>query len=337
MKNLSHNLFYFPTTAVIVDDDISFASTLRVGLDKNIPVKLFKNPMQVPELLHHTPSIINKIHSLVNSWNEFDNDKDFYLPQYLNKLHQEIYASKRFENISVLIIDYSMPEIKGDRLCELLQNYPAKKIMLTGEADHVIAVNLFNSGLIDKFILKNSSNMLYELNSAIKDAQDSYFREPSKLLASNKLLDNAAFLTDSFFWQLFDELKIQHKLSEYYLLDESGSFLTLDFSGNPMGLFVKSGLEIDTYLNIAVHNDAPEDIIKMLRSKKYIPFFLTENDLKTPTFEWHKYLYKSTKLTGTIDYYYSIDNKCDKVFIDKKKIISHNYYLNNTAYELAVI
>lgn len=46
--------------------------------------------------------------------------------------------------------------------------------MLTATADHHAAVQLFNEGLIDYFILKDSLDMHVELNNAIQNAQFNY-------------------------------------------------------------------------------------------------------------------------------------------------------------------
>ena len=83
-------------------------------------------------------------------------------------LHEEIYNKDRFNDVSVIIVDYYMDEMNGIEVCETLSKHPAKKILLTGGADKEnIAIDAFNKGIIHRFINKTDPDFPSQIRQAI--------------------------------------------------------------------------------------------------------------------------------------------------------------------------
>ena len=59
------------------------------------------------------------------------------------------------QDISVLFIDYHMPEITGIDFLREIRHLPIKKALITGEQDYKVAIDAFNSGLVDAYVRKD--------------------------------------------------------------------------------------------------------------------------------------------------------------------------------------
>lgn len=288
-------LMNFPTTTLLVDDNSIFLSSLSLTMANHIPLKLFDNPRKALDLLQKIPTISdyykNKLAQLYSSEPE---------APILLKLYEESYNLERFSYISTLIVDYSMPNLNGCELCQAIKHIPINKIMLTAEADHHKAVELFNNGLIDYFIIKNSPSMKDELKQAIKKSQDDYFKQAATPLFNYLCQSSISFIPDeieSIHRKFLSNFPSNH-FAEYYLLDTSGSMLFIDFYGNSKWLILKTNKEIESYYDIALNHDAPDRIIRSLEEKTATPFFLTDNDHQISAQDWTLY-----QLDGVSDQY----------------------------------
>lgn len=320
-------LLYFPTTVLFVDDDPMFLSNIGFKIDKRIPIELCNKPQKSLELLRSTSLVDDVIQKLfTNLDDDGDINMDLLFKNTIKKIHTEIYNEDRFTYISAVVIDYSMPNINGVELCKRIADIPTKKIMLTGEADHVTAVQLFNDGLIDSFIVKDSSKMAEELGAAIEKAQLAYFERVSAGLLDSLLGISPIFANDKFS-QHFQQVFRRSESLEYYILDVSGSFLFVDDAGKSTWMIVKSDEEIESYYDIAVDQDAPQDIIRSLKERSMIPFFFTESDQKLPASKWLSYLHQAKKINGLEGHYYTVIKDNPIYRLEAENIFSHRDYL----------
>src|ERR1700738_518164 len=162
-------LFYWPTPILLVDDNPSFLENFSSALDENFSFILFDNPHQALKILTEKNSIFNEISSLatfVNS-NEYDDENPLKKIDY-SKLSDLIYHKKRYNEISVAIVDYTMPKMNGVEFCKKISNSRLKKIMLTGDAGYEVGIKSFNHDLIDAFVPKDTVNVFNEVNQYIK-------------------------------------------------------------------------------------------------------------------------------------------------------------------------
>ncbi len=125
MKLLRLPLIYFPTTTLIIDDDKACLTNLRFSIDKTLS---FKTCCSV---LNFTSLINNCYQTLPLSLQIYSGNEDIDIYPANNKClnnfdlasyYWEIFDNRRFNKISVVIVDYEMATMNGFDLFKNLQN-----------------------------------------------------------------------------------------------------------------------------------------------------------------------------------------------------------------------
>lgn len=238
---------YHPTTCVLVDDDKFFLNSIILKLNPHIPYKTYLDPKEALSALKNLKTQNKLLSEIVtaNPDSEEYAENQYQVNLKFSNIYQQAYNRKLFSEISVIVVDYAMPQMNGAELLKNLSDVPIKKIMLTGQADESFAVQLFNEGIIHKFLLKKDTQTLAEMiNQAICELQDNYFHDLSEFILQNLPPHLSICLNDPVFIDLFNQVKQDVAASSYYLLDASGSFLLFDDSGTPTWLLVKTEDEI---------------------------------------------------------------------------------------------
>lgn len=319
------NYFSHPTTVMLIDDNPSFLDNLSLNLDDKFPIAPFSNPEQALVTLNHNQARIKENKQFMYIINNDDDDsceinKKFNIN--ISSFSQKVFDPNRFAEFSIILVDYCMPQMTGIEFCRQLQDVPIKKIMVTGEADHRLAVNAFNEGVIDKFIVKDPSTICDEVNKAINEAQHEYFHPAQHNLfyPLNNLLTNKKFTT------AFYNLIKTHNISEYYLLDRSGSFLLLDYDGNPFWLATLTDDDLDKFYAIARDNKASLALLDALQHRNKIPFFSCQADHNLPLSRWQEILYPRTDFCDLPSHHFALISTND-FFLKRNKPTSHREYL----------
>ena len=162
---------YYPTTVVMLDDNMSFLENIRMTINDYENISLFDSPSAAIDFVtssNSMPACLDVLESIDQDEIDFDNVLSVDYAKLASFSNHE-------DQVSVLVVDYSMPEINGVEFFEKIKSYKSKKIMLTGEADTAIALDAFNNGLIDKFLTKDVSNINVVLNNCIGDFKKEYF------------------------------------------------------------------------------------------------------------------------------------------------------------------
>lgn len=330
---MQHKLscYYYPTTVMLVDDDQPFLTNIRLGLDERLCYQVYADPYAALDFIESQTHINASLQSCMTGLDPVELDSQCHNHQSVNidvnLIHHTIYDRHRFDELTVILVDYAMPCMTGIEFCERLKNHPVKKVMVTGQADASIAIEAFNNGIIDKFIMKNSDNFFDQINEAITSLQHEYFAEASQVTLSNIKTDPNCALAYPAFVSFFEAFFQQHHYAEYYLVDTSGSFLFVDFSGRPCWLIVKSRAEIARYLSIAEDNQAPDNIIEDLRSYRKIPFFFSHEDIQVSVDEWGRYLHPASPIPGCPEHYYAINQLPGIYSIYPEEILSQKEHL----------
>ena len=126
--------------------------------------------------------------------------QDEYIQHHLQNVKKRIFMPNKESEISVLVIDYDMPQIDGISFCKNLNkvNSNIYKILLTGaDKDDVISEAL-ESGCIDFFLPKSNTNTLNKLKETIKNGKEKYFNNVCKefrtvLLEKRSSKENISF------------------------------------------------------------------------------------------------------------------------------------------------
>ncbi len=333
MENTQKLACYFPTTVLFVDDKKNYLENLGLKLDysKFVP-EFFYDPNKALNFLKGYAPVLFNQRCLYRNDSQLDHRN---IEVKLPLIRQEIYNAERFSQISVIVVDYAMPNINGLELCQQLKDKPFKKIMLTGEADEAIAIQAFNEKLIDKFIQKDAPDFYQLLNRSVNELQWQYFADLSHIIIDSITADlnfpHISWLNDPDFYRLFQQVCLENQVVEYYLTDVYGSFLMLNAQANPVWLAVKDEDAMNGAYMIAdgALEAFPKKILKEMRDKEKMLYLYEEGGLSEDPIKVEKSLHEAKKLKGNALYYYALIKDANAYDIQANKIVSYNAYFKN--------
>lgn len=296
-------LFKFPTRTVLIDDSEEYIEGIK-------PL-FYKEGM---DFIHFTSSIEALDYLRKQTYCQFVKERlgleegDGIFTKMVNvrlrSLYQEIYNPNRFSEISVLVIDYAMPNMTGESFCQEVASFPVQKLLLTGEASYQKAIDMFNTGNISKYIRKDDES-LDTLIGAIQFLQDKYFQDITQdLLFALRHHTGSCVFSDRKFIDFFRSLCEKYKFIEYYVADENGSYLLADDSGSLKLLIVSQEEDINFLYDFALDSNAPKDMLNALKEKRKIVFLQSEDDLRSVN-DWE--LHDAQQIEGDdATYYYAL-------------------------------
>lgn len=322
--------YYHPSTAVFVDDQKEFLNALKYVMPSNLSALYFTNPLQAIEQIKQSFTInYNNFFKLNLLEDQLDIKEqgisDVIISIQWDELTKVVSNIKRFSIPSVVIVDYMMPEMDGISFCRQLKELPIKKIILTANADHLMAIQAFNEGIIDGFLLKDSPNLINQLNKKIKEMQYAYFYSQAKNNFGGLLNTLAPLFNNEALKTLHEQLIQEFQAVEFYLLDRWGSMLFITYEGKAITLIISSVNCMDTYSSIAADHEEFE-IAEILLSRKKILFFPRKVDTMRPVSDWDKFLFKAFPLKDNTEYYYTVISDEDLHPICSNKIQSQETY-----------
>lgn len=313
-KNIA--CYQHPSTVWFVDDNNRFLNNIILQLDENSLYEFYDKPVKALKQLKSRASdpAINTISEYI-SGAEVDITSDQPASQYaldinLYKIHQRIYNNNRFQEPSVIVTDYAMPSMNGLDLCRKIKDLPAKKLMITGEADYSLAVEAFNEGIIDQFILKEQHNFYDELKKAISDMQKKYFIDMSQSILETLAKTSYYCLGNKNVQQLLKEYL--NDKCEFYLMDCAGSYLAIDYHGNVSCFLISSKNNLDDYHRIALDNEAPPEITDSLGEGTKLLHLWHQADYERLPQNWQLLMHPAQPIADT-EYYYHISMDKDKL------------------------
>lgn len=303
-------LFYYPTTWIYIDDDKNLLKSMSYVLDEYNFFKLFNSPTTCLEYLsNYTPPSANfsflesAIHDeLYGILHHTPIDFD------VTTLASLVEKKNRHDEITAMIIDYSMPEMDGLSFAKKSCHFPAKKILLTGKNRESQAIEGFNGSLIQRFVQKFEIGMEENLIAYLKELTLQYFQNLSSPLLSHLQTENQLPLSDTIFIDFFNNLCTNNNINEYYLIDKHGSFLLIDKSGKKSCLIVQSDKGIDAWLSIySIDNEIPKNDINDIKQRIKIPFFgIGIEPWQVDINSWSKHFYNANHLDGNEKYFWAL-------------------------------
>jgi CheY-like chemotaxis protein len=157
----------------------------------------------------------------------------------LERIYRICEQPQRFATPSVVVVDYSMPQMNGLEFCAAIAHLPCKKILFTGAADEKIAVNAFNRGLIDRYIQKSPTGA-GQLEQQIRTLQNAYFDDREETLRDLVLLHDYHFLADPVLARLIDTLRVRLGIVEHYVFPNPSGILLIDQNGKTRLLMIET-------------------------------------------------------------------------------------------------
>ena len=302
---------FHPTTTILIDDNKTFLKTLSLKLDDDAIYHTFSDPKEALAYCTENAKITPIDDSYLMADTESPDPSEQNITLRTREIKTALLKSERFDVISVIVVDFSMPTMTGvqfiDKLREQVKNKFAKIIMVTGEADHGLAVELFNEKKIDKFFLKNEDNLEQKVNSAIHEMQKAYFLDLCTTLFSSIVEKTTPILSDVTFANLFAKIKADLNIIEHYLCENTGSFILVDKNGVLTVLVVRTQGDLAMYADLAEDQRVPAELVKRILNGSLLPFFGTfENFIASKRDDWVVNTHLGKKVPGREGYYYSV-------------------------------
>jgi CheY-like chemotaxis protein len=302
--------YYHPSTVVFIDDNERFMEGFTLLLDEDLAFRCFSSAKLALEFINrpsNNPPLDQRCFSFLGQQHRPGGE----IRLDLALIEQEISNLDRFADISVIIVDYDMPEMNGLEFCKSIRNRRIKKILLTGIGDEKIAISAFNDGLIDRFLTKNDPNIADKINQIIFSLQRRYFEDISSLIQSTLAMKSPEFIYDDAFKPVFDDLIKEYSIAEYYYVEDPYGFLMVACDGTLYRLIVCSEDQANEQIFSLKKFSPPSWVMSNLKKQKHLAWLWTSPDDvdEEDAFGWEDYLHPAQKIRGQKTWLYSmVDN-----------------------------
>lgn len=310
-----------PLAEAYLDDDESFLNTLKFEF-RHQKTSTFTSAALLKETLANQIEPIEQVLHF-SSMEAADSITEYQIRFNIFDLHKLIYDKNRFAFIAVVVVDYNMPEMTGIEFCKQIKKNNVYKILLTANEDKSIAIDAFNAGIIDKFIMKQVKQLFQRLEVALQQLKSRYFLDLTKTLLPNLGDEIRALANNNEFLTLFAETYKKVNAIEYYLLDKSGSYLLLDREANPTWFIIRHEKDFHTQIKMLEGFDNTQTLVNVLQQREKLLFLLSENEYKKPVTKWSEHLFECKPLPNGNCYYAIVNGKISNA-IDWNKVIAYN-------------
>lgn len=229
---------YHPTRVLAVDDSENFLRSLDLQLRDNIVFSYTTSALEavskITEDGERATMDMRCISFVAQAGHGSMLKLDFDL------IESQLREFSRFKEISVVVVDYDMPEMNGLDLCRKIGKSRALKILLTGVASEKVAIAAFNDGIIDAYLQKSSPTVMEDLEAAIDQLQQRYFRTISAVVRRTLDMRAPDFFHDERFLEKFRQICEAQKTVEYYFVDGPLGFLLVNEEGCFQRLIIQS-------------------------------------------------------------------------------------------------
>ncbi|WP_432380210.1 response regulator [Duganella sp. P38] len=302
-------VYAHPTLTVLVDDSDSFLRSLSFQLDPMLANKTFHDTTEALRwLCSSAPDSALPLHVNFDMQNLPADQCNVTLE--LDRIYRIAEQRERFATPSVLVVDYSMPQMNGLEFCAAVAHLPCKKILFTGAADEKVAVSAFNRGLIDRYIKKSDDHALDLLEMEIATMQDCYFDSRSDTLREMAALHDYRFLTDPALAEVVRELKRTLGLVEHYIFPNPTGILFIDQHGKTTLMVIETEHSMQAQYEIARDSDAPRSLLRALLERRVLTFFSDPFGdgmyISSMAENWHRYSAAPRMCHGRETYYWAL-------------------------------
>ncbi|HEU5281404.1 MAG TPA: response regulator [Gammaproteobacteria bacterium] len=299
-------LAYYPTTIHWIDDNPLFLNSVTTSVKTIHTLQASTSPKESLSYLKNQKPALGGLPQFSAYTNHNDYGLNHHVPTdlHLLSLSELLKHPKKSEDVSVIVVDYNMPNMNGLDFCKALRDSPIKKILLTGEMDQRNAIEAFNEGIIDCFLQKDSPNMINDLEYFIEKLTQEYFSDITKPMLAHLECEEKSPLTDNAFINFFNHWKKSNDILEHYLIDKNGSFVGIDTKNKTQFLIIHTDKTLDSFTNL--HDDIDKnELLLQVRNRERIPFFgIGKEAWEFETTIWDNYFIKPNTLEGRCRYYW---------------------------------
>ncbi len=331
--------FFYPTTVLMVDDDVGFLKAISLELIDTYKTVTFSDSNDAVAFLTRHNGAFFRGRLLTE-----------HLENGILAFRNEPYNTKRFDDVLVSVIDYDMPHKSGFDvmqyvgLSDYYKSHDHSYILLTAkkydEFDNELSKGRISKNFISKFNENHVKDLLGSINQQAMDMFQGVCHSLATSLTKNHN-EKSSFLNDGNFLPILNQYLQDHSICEGYLFDKQGSLMLLDNEANLYWLFVRNESGVANSITRAQEFGAPQSIIEALESKKFILSLYEKSDFESMAhIDWDKYLLKANVFKDEdkklevfnhcpSDYYYAFTQNFPKHDIDKSKILSYSDFLKS--------
>jgi len=295
-----------PTTCLVVDDDTMFLDSFAHRYGDTMLCLTEANPQHAIDRLKalaaslaaSDSSVYNQISAVPDGIAE---DGETLFRVETSSIVQIARSLERFAQISIVIVDYSMPAMTGLEFCRSIKGLPIKKILLTGKADDSTAVAAFNEGLIDLFMVKQDARLSEKLPVEVARLQQEYFIKRTAGISPLLQTDEAAFLRDPEIVAWLEGLASTVGAVEHYLLTTTPGVMLADPNGKTTMAYVYSADRMRAQLEIATHAGAPAALIERLTAGRSLLVCPSKTGFYEPRFaaNWSRFVFDTVPVANS--------------------------------------
>jgi CheY-like chemotaxis protein len=221
-------LYHRPSALVFLDDETPYLEMLAIVLPRDWCIRFHTR----------TRDYLAQIHAQAQAWEEDVAQHQQIISQWskgkpLPGLVLDYWRSQsqRYSLPSIAVVDYAMPAANGLKVLEASPPWPPYRVLLTGKADEHTAVLAFNDGLIDRYVTKQSPDLVQQLVNVLRQ----YYNAPMDFhegIWRNVLRHSQRkALQDCVVQQALTDWLKQNHCVEYVVLPEPFGLLALDRAG----------------------------------------------------------------------------------------------------------
>lgn len=295
-------LCFYPTSVAFIDDSNSFLSAIELAMSPTFNCLTFNDPLRA---LNHANNL-NNVNWNAHSKEDYAyySDSEQFVKNTLNLSEKKLDDKERHNEISVVVVDYDMPEINGLDFCKKLKNPNIKKILLTGQASTDEAVKAFNDNLINYYIKKSDENLVENLIKAISDLQNRYFIDISSYIKIRAIDNKKSLFNDAHLSMYFSRIVAENDIVEYYFLTNPPRYKLKARSGKTSILLVYSRYDLNEQIRVIKEEAGPEWLLDCLKSGQYVPYFHSSDGFyDQEQFDSKSTMYLAEVITGTDTYF----------------------------------
>ena len=288
------SLFYHPTTTVYIDDNKDFLNSLTMKAEPG-SYKVFDDPHEGLVYVETQFKLIEDFSKGKPLSPDINTPNKLILPQ--NQICQKLNTLNRFAEPSVIVVDFSMPQLNGLDLCSQISNPNSKKVLLTGVANEKQAIHALNTDLIDFYVGKNEEDVVTRLASIVSTLNSRYFMDLMPLSNHDTMLQ-IPFLFDANFADYFEQICEDLGVMEYYYVTNPGGFLLIDKLGKMSRLIVMTQQEHKNAISEIEARGAERTCVDTLSKGEHMPFFQNDDGVFEPNFlsKWQEHIHPIEKI-----------------------------------------